>query len=182
MDSFELNKIAGAVLGACLFAMGLGIITDIIFDQPAPEKPGFMVAVAETKAGGDAGAKAAEVAPIAARLKTATADAGQKVFAKCASCHTPEKGAGNKVGPNLYGVVDRVKGSEAGFGYSGALADLGKQGQKWTYDDLDHFLANPGAVVKGTKMSFKGLDNPDDRAAVIMFLHSKADAPAPLPN
>ena len=184
--SFEINKIVGAFLGAILFALGLGLISSIIFESPLPEKPGFAVAVADKNApagGAAAPAKAAEVAPIGARLKTATADAGQKLFGKqCTSCHTPEKGAGNKVGPNLYGVVDRTKGSEAGFNYSPGMADLGKAGQKWTYEDLDHFLAGPAAAVKGTKMTFKGFDNPDDRAAVIQFLRSKADAPAPLPN
>lgn len=183
MDSFELNKIAGAVLGTALFAMGLGILSDIIFHAPNPEKPGFVVAVADTSGGGEAApAAAVAAAPIAERLKVATVEDGKKAFSKCSSCHTVEKGGRNGTGPNLWNVVGGPLAHVDGFAYSGVIKDAAAAGQKWDFDHLDKFLENPQAAHKGTKMSFRGLARPDERAAVIQYLRSLADSPVPLPN
>lgn len=183
MDSFELNKIAGAVLGASLFAMGVGILSDVIFHADMPAQPGFAVAVTETApAGGAAAQGAAAAAPIAERLKTATAEDGKKVFSKCQSCHTVDKGGKNGTGPNLFGVVGGAVAHLDGFAYSNAFKEAKAAGQTWDYDHLDKFLENPAGAHKGTKMSFRGLPRPDERAAVIQFLRAQADSPAPLPN
>lgn len=182
MDSFELNKIAGAVLGASVFAMGVGIMSDIIFHAERPAQPGMVVAIPDAPAGGAAAAPAVAAAPIAERLKTATVDDGKKVFSKCQSCHSVEKGGKNGTGPNLWGVVAGPLGHADGFAYSAAIKDAAAAGQKWDFAHLDKFLENPQAAHKGTKMSFKGLPRPEERAAVIMYLRSLADAPAPLPN
>lgn len=180
MDSFEFNKIAGALLGSALFAMGLGLLSDIVFEAEKPAQPGFVVATAA--GGGEAAAPAAAtVAPIAERLKVATADEGKKVFAKCASCHNAEKGGKNGTGPNLWGVIGGAIAHADGFAYSGGMKDAAGGGKKWDFSHLDEFLANPAGVVKGTKMSFKGLPKPEERAAVIEYLRSQADSPVAKP-
>ncbi|MCW1841683.1 c-type cytochrome [Prosthecomicrobium hirschii] len=185
MDSFEFNKIAGAVLGTCLFTLGLGVLSEIIFHSPAPAKPGFEVATAEASGGSAGGGQAESAAvaatPIAERLKTATADDGKKVFGKCSSCHNPDKGGKNGTGPNLWGVVGGPLGHAEGFAYSAGIKEGAAAGQKWDFAHLDEFLANPAGVVKGTKMSFKGLPKPEERAAVIAYLRSLSDNPVPLP-
>src|SRR5690606_21443570 len=118
MDSFELNKIAGAVLMALLVVMGVGVMSDIIFTPHHPEQPGFVIAVATEGEGEAAGGEQAQVAPIGARLASATVEAGEKTARKCAACHDFTKGGPNKVGPNLWDVVGRKPGAHEGFKYS----------------------------------------------------------------
>lgn len=120
----------------------------------------------------------AQAEPLPIRLASATVDKGQSAAKKCTSCHSFEKGGPNKVGPHLWGVVDRQKAHESGFEYSAALKE---KGGTWTYDDLDHFLANPKGYVAGTKMAFAGIASPTERADVIVYLRSLADTPHPLP-
>ena len=179
--NFEFNKVAGAVLGTALGIMAVGIVADMIYAPPHHEKPGYVIAVAEPGAGGEgAEAPAAPtVAPIADRLQTASADQGADDVAKCKTCHTFAKGEPNKVGPNLWGVVERPKGSEGGFNYSAALKG---KGGSWTYDDLNKFLTNPKAFVPGTNMQFAGLNRASERADLINYLHTLADSPKPLPK
>jgi cytochrome c len=182
--NIEFNKIASAVLGAGVFAMGVGLLSEAIFKVEKPEKPGFIIATAEKPAEGGAAApeeKAAPVAPIADRLKVATAEDGKKIFAKCSACHNAEKDGKNGTGPALYGVVDRLSGSKDGFAYSNAMLERNKAGAKWTFDDLDHFLTKPAAFVPKTKMGFDGLKKPEERAAVIQYLRGQADSPVALP-
>lgn len=179
MSFSDVNKAVGALCGAGIWAMVVGMTSNFIFAPEMPAKPGFKVVVGGGEAaGGQAKAEEPKVAPIAERLKTADAAAGKKVFSKCASCHTPEKGAGAKVGPNLWGVIGGPKAHMEGFKYSGAMADRGKAGEKWTVEDLDQFVANPKGFVPGTAMGFAGLSDPADRAAVIAYLNSMSDAPA----
>ena len=104
---------------------------------------------------------------------------GENSAKKCAACHTFGKGEPNRVGPNLYGVVGRPKGTEGGFDYSAALK---AKGGKWTVEDLNAFIANPKGFVPGTKMTFTGVPRGSERADVIAFLNSKSDSPAPLPK
>jgi cytochrome c len=177
MDSFELNKVAGAALGALLFAVGSGFVAELIYHPKPPGNAGYALPEPQAKAAGGA-APEAKAEPLTIRLASATVDKGQSAAKKCASCHSFEKGGPNKVGPHLWGVVDRQRAHESGFEYSAALKE---KGGTWTYDELDHFLANPKGYVPGTKMAFAGITSPAERADVIVYLRSLADTPAPLP-
>jgi cytochrome c len=185
MNSFEFNKIAGAFLAALLTATIIGYVGNFLVHAKPLPKNVFVVQVAE-KAGGTQTAAAAPVAvePIAPLLKTANADAGKNVFKQCAACHTPDKGGKNGVGPNQWDVIGRKLGSHEGFNYSPAMKAAGeKPGDEgvWTYEHLNAFIANPKAVVPGTRMAYAGLRKPEDRANLIAYLRTLADAPKPLP-
>ena len=153
-----------------------------MFASPAPEKPGFAIEAAEPAEGG-AGSAAAEAKPIADLLATANAEAGAAVFKKCQACHTGEKGGPNKVGPDLWDIVDRPVASHEGFAYSAGMKEFSKGGtEKWTYDNLNHFITSPKKLVKGTAMGFAGLKKDEDRANVIAYLRTLSDSPKPLPT
>jgi len=178
MDSFELNKILGAVLGTCLLLMVTSIAAGAIFSPVKPEKPGFEIAVKEDAGTGKEAAPAPSE-PIEKLLQTASVEKGEVAAKKCASCHTFEKNGPNKVGPNLYDIVNRERASHAGFNYSAAMK--GKPG-KWTFQDLNTYLMNPKAFVPGTAMSFAGLPKDSERADLIDYLHTLSDSPAALPT
>ena len=177
MDSFEINKILGALLFTCLCLLSLNIAAEAVFHPAKPAKPGFEVAATEPAATPGAAKEPDE--PIEKLLASATVDKGANAAKKCAACHTFGKGEPNRVGPNLYGVVGRPKGTEGGFDYSAALKS---KGGNWTADDLDKFLANPKGFAPGTKMSFAGVPRGSERADLIVFLNSKSDNPASLPK
>ena len=182
MDSFEFNKLIGAFLGTVFVVFSVGIVSDSIFAAPHPEKEGFVIEAAEPEAGAGAEAAPAEE-PIAVRLAGADATAGQAIEKKCSACHTTEKGGANKVGPNLFGIVNRPVASHEGFAYSGAMKEFSQGGSVvWDYEHLDKFLTSPKGLVKGTAMGFAGLKNPTERANLIAFLRELADTPAPLPE
>lgn len=181
MSFSESYKYVGALAGAGIWAMVTGMVSSIIFAPEMPAKPGFVVAVGGDAKAAAAPAAAAKVEPIEVRLKTADMAKGQKDFAKCAACHTGDKGGANKVGPNLWGVLGGPKAHLEGFKYSAAMADRGKAGEKWTFADLDKFLTEPKAFIAGTAMGFAGFKDPADRADVILYLHSLSDSPVPLP-
>ena len=178
MDSFEINKILGALLFSCLCLLSLNIAAGAVFAPAKPGKPGFEVAVQApaTKGGGQ---QAVPDEPIGKLLASAAADKGEAAAKKCAACHTFGKGEPIRDGPNLYGVVGRERGSHAGFNYSAAMK--GKPG-KWTIDDLNAFLQNPKGFIPGTTMGFAGVPRGSERADLIAYLNSKADSPAPLPK
>jgi cytochrome c len=176
MNFYDVNKFAGAVFAAGIWAMVAGFTASFIWAPEKPAKPGFAVAVGGGEAK-DAGKAVASVAPIAERLKTADVARGQKAFSKCTACHTPDKGGTTKVGPNLYGVVGGPKAHMAGFKYSAGMADRGKAGETWSFADLDKFLTDPKAFVPGTAMGFAGFKDPGDRADVILYLRSLSESP-----
>lgn len=178
MDSFELNKIAGALLGTLLLTFGLGIVSEILFTPEAPAKPGFAIAVQEGGSGAAAPAKTAEV-PIEELFKTASVEKGAAVAKKCAACHNFQEGAGAKVGPDLYGVVGRPVASTSGFAYSAAMK---AKGGDWTPEALNTFLTNPKSAVPGTAMAFAGIPKEAERADLIAYLNSLAHDPKPLPT
>jgi cytochrome c len=179
MDSFELNKILGAILGTCLVLLVTSFTASAIFAPVMPEKPGFEIAVKEeAHGGGKEAAAAAPSEPIEKLLQTASVDKGSAAAKKCGACHTFEKGGPNRVGPNLFGIVERARASEAGFNYSAAMKG---KGGKWTYDDLNKFIANPKGFVPGTAMGFAGIPKDSERADVIAYLHTLADSPVPFP-
>lgn len=183
MDSFELNKIAGALLGTLLFVMGLGILGDVIFAPHHKAVAGYDLPVADEapKAGG-AQAAAAPSVPLPQLLAKADPKKGEAQVKACAACHSFDKGGANKIGPNLYGVVDRLKASVAGFGYSAAAKEAAAKGAKWDFASLDAFINNPKGYLPGTSMGYAGLKDADKRADVIVYLRSLSDNPAPLPQ
>ena len=179
MDSFELNKILGAILGTCILLLVTSFTAGAIFSPVMPAKPGFEIAVKEESHGGGPAEAAAPSEPIEKLLQTASVEKGAAAAKKCAACHTFEKGGPNRVGPNLFGVVERARASEAGFNYSAAMK---AKGGKWSYDDLNKFIANPKGFVPGTAMGFAGIPKDSERADVIDYLHTLADSPVPLPT
>jgi cytochrome c len=179
MDSFELNKIIGAILGTCLVLLITSFTAGAIFSPVMPEKPGFEIAVKEAAEGGAKDAAAAPSEPIEKLLQTASVEKGANAAKKCAACHTFEKGGPNRVGPNLFGIVERDRATQAGFNYSAAMKG---KGGKWSYDDLNKFISNPKGFVPGTAMGFAGIQKDSERADVIGYLRTLADSPVPLPT
>jgi len=173
MDSFELNKVLGAVLGTCLALLSLNIAAGALFTPPHMEKPGYEIAVQE-QAAAKPGEQAPAEEPLPTRLASADVKRGETSAKKCQACHTFAKGEPNRVGPNLYGVVGRKKDAAPGFNYSAAMK---KQEGNWTPEDLDHFLTNPRAAIPGTAMTFAGLPRGKERADVIAFLNHNSDKP-----
>lgn len=180
MSSLEMNKIAAGVLIAGLTAIASGAVAEALYNEEAPAKRGFSieVAAADTAAAPAAAAEAPEILDLKALMAKADAKAGEEAFKKCAACHTTGKGEPNKVGPNLWDVVNKPMAGVAGFAYSKGMT---AKGGKWDYQSLFAFLKKPKAFIDGTKMTFAGIASPEERANVVAFLRSKSDSPKPLP-
>jgi cytochrome c len=182
MDSFEFNKIAGAVLATALVVFGLHELAGIVYHSPAPEKPGFAVEVPEAGESSGEAAAAEPAAPaesLGAMLAKADPAKGQAVFKACQACHDGTKDGPNKVGPNLWGVVGRMHASHPGFEYSEAMKKLADK--PWTYEALNEFLTAPNKAIPGTKMAFGGIKKATDRADLLAYLATLSDSPVPFP-
>ncbi len=180
MSSFEINKIVASVLLALIVAWVSGLLANKLIESKAPAKNAVAVATAPSQqpAQAAAGEQAGGPEPLKPLLASASVDAGKDVAKKCAACHTFEKGGPNRVGPNLWGIVnDEVAHDRNNFAFSDALK---KKGGTWTVDALNDWLFKPAAYVKGTKMTFVGLPKAKDRADMIAYLNSLSDSPKPL--
>ena len=179
MDSFELNKIVAAILMVALLVIGLGKFSDVIFHVEKPETPGYAVDVEQAITVSTKTEKVVkEKIDITALMAMGDITAGEKIFKKCAACHSIVKGGKNKIGPALYNVVGRQVGNVEGYKYSKALAAYDKE---WTFEELNGFLIKPTKWIKGTKMAYAGLRKEKDRASVIKYLNQNSDSPLPLP-
>jgi cytochrome c len=178
MDSFELNKVIGAILASCIVLLVTSFAAGAIFAPVKPAKPGYEIAVKEEAPAGGKEAAAAPSEPIEKLLQTASVEKGEAAAKKCGACHTFDKGGPNRVGPNLYGIVGDKKGEGRGFNFSAAMK---AKGGEWTYEDLNQFITNPKGFVPGTAMGFAGIQKDSERADVIDYLHTLADTPVPLP-
>ena len=180
MDSFEINKIIAAVLMVALLIIGIGKLSNIIFHVDKPEKPGYVVEVDEVSTDikqkiSDTTEEKIDIAALMAMGDIAT---GEKVFKKCAACHSIVKDGKNNIGPALYNVVGRQVGSINDYKYSKALSEYNKE---WTVEELNGYLIKPAKWIKGTKMAFAGLRKEKDRASVIKYLNQNSDNPIQLP-
>jgi len=179
MDSFEINKIVAAVLLVALLVIGIGKLSNVIFYVEKPEKPGYAVEVQQASTSTTATATVEDkTVDIAALMALGDVNAGEKIFKKCAACHSINQGGANKIGPALYNVVGRKIGGVADYKYSKAFVEYGKE---WNFEELNGFLIKPSKWIKGTKMAYAGLRKEEDRASVIKYLNQNSDSPLPLP-
>tara|TARA_Y100001958_G_scaffold153761_1_gene141675 strand:+ start:31 stop:570 length:540 start_codon:yes stop_codon:yes gene_type:complete len=179
MDSFEINKIVAAILIVALLIIGLGKISDAIFFVKKPEKPGYAVEIEQTTTKSKTSETVAEEkVDLTALMALGTVAEGEKIFKKCAACHSINKNGKNNIGPALYNVVGRKIGGVNDYKYSKALVAYGKE---WNFEELNGFLIKPAKWIKGTKMAYAGLRKEKDRASVIKYLNVNSDNPLPLP-
>jgi cytochrome c len=181
MDSWEWNKIVGAILGTCLFVLIVKLASESIFEVPPPAKPGYVVEGVQ-EAASSTGASAAPVEEalpdFGTVLPAASVSDGQQVAVRCQQCHNLQKGGPNEIGPNLWGIVGRARATHPGFDYSSAMM---ASHDPWTYELLFRYLKSPATMVPGTKMSFAGLRSATDRINLLAYLRTLADSPAPIP-
>lgn len=177
MNSFEFNKIAGAVLATALVVFGLGQARSMIYHGEKPEKQGYAIEVAES-GGGEGGGETATVS-LGTLLASADPAKGQAQAKACLACHAFEKGGPNKTGPDLWDVVDRPIAAHEGFAYSDSLKE--HAADKWTFENLNKFIANPKGFAAKTKMTFGGVKRDQARADLLAYLRSLSDSPKPLP-
>ena len=176
MDSFEINKIITAILLVVLLVFGVGKISDIIFKTNKPDIDGYKVEIKTSDKLVSKTSSESQV-DIVALLAMGDVEHGKKVFKKCAACHSIAEGGANKIGPALWGVIGRKVGSVPDYKYSKAMAAHGKN---WSFDEMNGFLIKPKDWIKGTKMSFAGLKNEKERAAVILYMNENSNSPLPL--
>ena len=180
MDSFEINKIVAAILMVALLIIGIGKLSDIIFYVEKPKTPGYAVEVdnavnTSTKSTSETTEDKIDISSL---MALGDLTHGEKVFKKCAACHSIVKGGKNNIGPALYNVVGRKGGVVNDYKYSKALSAYEKE---WTFEELNGYLIKPAKWIKGTKMAFAGLRKEKDRASVILYLNQNSDNPLPLP-
>jgi cytochrome c len=182
MDTFEVNKIIGAVLAALLLIVASKTVLDIVYREHKPEKPGW--ALPDVQAVGlaqspDHAAKPFDAKEVVALVSKASADGGKDTFKRCLQCHTPENGGPNRVGPNLFGIVGRKSGTHAGFPYSEAMKT---HNADWTWEQLATYLHDPRAAIPGNKMAFAGIKDNAELADLLAYLRTLSDSPPPLPQ
>ncbi len=180
MDSFEINKIIGAVLLTALIVIGLNKFTDILFHIDKPKESAYKIEVLDEDEGVNVAKKVkiVEKVDIAQLLALGDITHGEKVFKKCSACHMIAADGKNMIGPNLWGVIGRKTAEISDYKYSKALIAYNKD---WNFEEMNGFLIKPQAHIKGTKMAFAGLRKEKDRASVILYINSKSNSPLPTP-
>ena len=179
MDSFEINKIVAAVLMVALLIIGIGKVSDLVFHVEKPKTPGYAIDVEQVVSNTSSTVEAVEEkVDIASIMAMGDIASGEKIFKKCAACHSIVKDGKNKIGPALYNVVGRKVAAVSDYKYSKALTGYEKN---WTFEELNGYLLKPATWIKGTKMAFAGLRKEKDRASVIKYLNQNSDNPLPLP-
>ena len=175
-----MNKIIVSIVFAIILVLGINKVTDVIFYVEKPEKSAYQVASVTTAAStvsAETDSVSSDSGNIMALFASASAAEGAKVFKKCAACHSIAEDGGNKIGPALWGVLGRPAGSIPDYKYSKAMAAHGKN---WSFEEMNGFLIKPKDWIKGTKMSFAGLKNAKERAAVILYMNENTNSPLPL--
>ena len=181
MSGLEVNKILASIILAILVVTVIGHLGDILINvkHHEMEETAYKIDVPESgEAVSGTTPKEEVIEPISLFLANASLEKGEKLFKKCSACHNYEKDSANKVGPNLWNLINRPKANVEGFAYSKALAEYGGE---WGYEELAEFLYKPKKYIKGTKMNFAGLKKVEDRANIVLFLREHSDSPVPLP-
>ena len=180
MSRLEFNKIIASIIVAIIIFALIGFLGNILINDQNKEqaKNAYLIEIEETASSVSSTSNELDLEPISAFLANASIESGEKLFKKCSACHTYEKGAADKVGPNLWNLINRPLANVDGFAYSKALSEFGGV---WGYEELSQFLYKPKQYIEGTKMNFSGLKKSNDRADLILFLREQAEEPAPLP-
>ena len=181
MSGFELNKIFASLIIALLIIIAIISIANYLVKPKIPEQQAYKIEIPETEVSSNEIAESTEksnIEPISLLLKDASLEKGEKLASKCSACHNFKKGEPHKIGPNLFGIIDRPIGTLDGYAYSSEMATFG---DKWTYENLAKFLYKPTDYIKGTKMNFTGLKKDEERANMGLWLREKSDNPPPLP-
>ena len=174
-----MNKIIVSIVLAVILIIGINKIADSIYYVKKPEKSAYQIESLTTVTSttvSETNSENLQTGNIMALFASVSAAEGAKVFSKCKACHSITKGGGNKIGPALWGVLGRKAGSLTDYKYSKAMASYGKS---WTFEEMNGFLNKPKEWVKGTKMSYSGLKNTKDRAALILYMNQNTDNPLP---
>ena len=186
MSGLEVNKILAAIILGVLIVTVIGHIGDLVVNidhekhhgHEEKQQTAYKIDVPEAGDKVVTIKKEEVIDPISSLLINASLEKGRKLFKKCGTCHNYEKDSANKIGPNLWNVINRPKANIDGFAYSKALVEIGGE---WTYEEISKFLYKPKKYVKGTKMNFVGLKKVEDRANLVFFLREQSDNPVPLP-
>ena len=175
-----MNKIFVSIILAVILVLGINKITNVIFYVEKPEKSAYQIASVTTTTNVETSETSSEQSgsgDIMTLFASTSATDGAKVFKKCAACHSIAQGGGNKIGPALWGVLGRQAGSLSDYKYSKAMTAYEKA---WSFEEMNGFLTKPKGWIKGTKMSFAGLKNAKERAAVILYMNENTNSPLPL--
>ena len=175
MNSFEINKIITAIIITILIVVVINKASDFIFKLESEKIVAYKV---EAPEGSALQEKSEQIVDLSSLFKDADIAHGEKVFKKCAACHSVKKEGGNKIGPKLWNVMFRPVGSVTEYKYSKALSVYNKE---WTWEEMNGFLLKPAKWIKGNKMGFAGLKSDKDRASVILYLNQNSDSPKTLP-
>ena len=181
MDGFEINKVIAAIILTVLVVVGINKLTDKIFFIEKPQESAYKIEISETATivkTASSEVSATESVDIASLLSQGNVTHGEKVFKKCAACHSIAKNGKNKIGPALWGTLGRKVASVSDYKYSKALTAYGKN---WSFEEMNGFLIKPSKWIPNNKMGFAGLKSEKDRASIMIYLNQNSDTPKALP-